>query len=53
VLTLFVGGGELLVFVDRLLPVFVFVLLLVFVGCVLDDWVDDDERPVWLDLCKD
>lgn len=30
VLTLFVGGGELLVLVDRLLPAFVFVLLLVF-----------------------
>lgn len=47
------GGGELLVLVERLLALLalVFVLLLVFVGCVLDDWVDDEERP-WLDLDK-
>lgn len=50
VVTVFVGGGELLVLVVRLLPLFVFVLLLVFAGWALDEWVDDDERPVWLDL---
>jgi len=53
VVTLFVGGGEeLLVLVVRLLPLFVFVLLLVFAGWALDEWVDDVERPVWLDLNK-
>lgn len=52
VLTILAGGGGLLVLVDRLLPLLVFVLLLVFDGCALDDWVDDDERPVWLDLNK-
>lgn len=51
VLTILAAGGGLLVLVDRLLPLLVFVLLLVFDGCALDDWVDD-ERPVWLDLNK-
>lgn len=52
VLAIFEGGGGLLVLVDRLLPLLVFVLLLVFAGWALDDWLVDDERPVWLDLSK-
>lgn len=52
VVTLFVGGGELLVVVVRLLPLLVLVVVLVFAGWALDEWVDDDERPVWLDLSK-
>lgn len=49
VVTLFVGGGELLVLVVRLLPLLVLVVLLGLPGWTIVEWFED-ERPVWLDL---